>query len=201
MQINGLFKSKNARDRSSENRTAPVGRAAVFSSIVVASIVFADSAHSAGVLLREKQIVKIAAAPEKVWKAVSEFSDLTWVPAVKSSTATNGNKVGSVRTLDFGGATMTESLVKYSAAERSYEYKVPSTEANRKVAPLTDLDSVVTVKPAPDGTSLVTWEGTFRRAAHSEKPRAGADDATAKKTVSGTFASGLANLKAKTEGK
>jgi hypothetical protein len=91
--------------------------------------------------------------------------------------------------------------VKYGAAKRSYEYKVPDTEANLKVAPLTDLDSVVSVKPAPDGSSLVTWEGTFRRADHSEKPRAGADDATTKKTVSGTFASGLANIKAKTEGK
>jgi len=60
-------------------------------------------ARAAAPVLHETKVMEIAAPPAKVWGVIEQFSDLTWVPPVKSSTATQGNAVGSVRTLDLGG--------------------------------------------------------------------------------------------------
>ena len=71
--------------------------------------VASGGAASAQAVLHETNVVKIAAPPAKVWAIVQNFSDLTWVPVVKSSTATEGNNVGSVRTLDLGGPKLVET--------------------------------------------------------------------------------------------
>ena len=150
-------------------------------------------------LLHVTQQTSISAPPDKVWAIVSNFSDLTWHPAVKKSDATNGNTPGSVRTLDLGGPILKEQLVKYDAAKMTYTYKFTDDPANLKVVPATDYMSTITVKKAKGG-STVTWTGSFRRADPSANPASGQDDASATKTVTGIYTDGLAALKKKAEG-
>ena len=54
---------------------------------------------------------------------------MSWHPAVKSDTATNGNTVGSVRTLDLGGPKLIESLTKYDATKLRYSYRITDADA------------------------------------------------------------------------
>jgi carbon monoxide dehydrogenase subunit G len=149
--------------------------------------------------LTETQTVDIAAKPDQVWAIVKNFSDLTWVTPVKKSTATNGNVAGSVRTLDFGGAQMTEELVAYDAGTRQYTYAIQNTPDNQKIAPVSDVKATISVAAAADGHSLVTWKATFHRVDHAANPAEGHDDASAQKTLHGVIEGGLAALKAKAE--
>ena len=158
------------------------------------------SAVRAAEQLHETQSMDIAASPAKVWGIVENFGDLTWVPPVKSSTATEGNTVGSVRTLDLGGPKLIEKLISYDPAKRSYTYVITDDPANKKALPVSHYRSVITVAPGSGDGSKVTWTGNFERADTGASPAAGMDDASAKKAVAGVYKVGLDNLKKKAEG-
>jgi len=157
--------------------------------------------HDGPLLLHEKRSIDIAASVDRVWAVAGSFADLTWVPAVKASTATNGNVPGSNRILDFGGPQLTETLVAYDGAVHSYTYKVDDTAANLKVVPVRGLIAQISIAPTVEGGSVAIWEGSFSRVDQSSDPASGLDDATAQKQIAGTFAAGLAGLKAKAETK
>ena len=55
------------------------------------------------------------------------------------------------------------------------------------VLPVADYQATITVMPAGDNSSNVSWSGTFNAA--------GADDATATETINGVYKAGLDNLK------
>ncbi len=150
--------------------------------------------------LHEAQSMDIAATPAKVWGIIENFGDLTWVPPVKSSTATEGNTVGSVRTLDLGGPKLMEQLVSYDPAKHSYTYKITDDAANKKTLPVSSYRSVISVMPGSGSGSKVTWTGNFERADTGTSPASGMDDASAKKAVAGVYKAGLDNLKKKAEG-
>ena len=150
-------------------------------------------------LLHEKRSINIAASVERVWAMAGSFADLTWVPAVKASSATNGNAPGSNRTLDFGEAVLTETLVTYDGLAHTYTYRIDDTAANLRVVPVRGLVAQISVVPAADGGSVATWESSFSRADQGSNPASGLDDATAQKQIAGTFTAGLAGLKAKAE--
>jgi hypothetical protein len=155
----------------------------------------ADPATAAASRLSVKQSVTIAAPSDKVWGIVKNFSDMSWHPAVKSDTATNGNSVGSVRTLDLGGPKLIEQLTAYSDAKMRYSYKITDDPANVKTLPVTRYTSTISVRGTAKGTSVVTWTGSFRRADPNDPPAAGQDDATATNAVTGVYKGGLDNLK------
>ena len=144
--------------------------------------------------------VTIAASPDKVWAIIQNFSDLTWHPAVKSSSATDGNNKGSVRTLDLGGPKLIEQLVAYNATKMNYTYKITDDPANIKTMPVTKYTSTIAVKKGSGNTTVVTWSGKFLRADPSPTPAAGMDDAAATKAITGVYEGGLAGLKKKLEG-
>ena len=158
------------------------------------------SAARAAEQLHEAQSVNIAATPAKVWGIVENFGDLTWVPPVKSSTATEGNTAGSVRTLDLGGPKLVERLVVYDPSKQSYTYVITDDPANKKTLPVSHYRSVITVAPGGGDGTKVTWTGNFERADTGANPPAGMDDASAKKAVAGVYKAGLDNLKKKAEG-
>ena len=64
---------------------------------VIGMVASTGTARAAAPVLNETRTMEIAASPAKVWSVVQQFSDMTWVPPVKSSTATQGNTVGSIR--------------------------------------------------------------------------------------------------------
>jgi len=172
--------------------------------VTIAALAFnaasANAPTTAPALLHEKQSIHIAAPVDKVWEVAGTFSDVTWVPAVKSSTATKGNTIGSIRTLDFGGGvTLTETLVSYDASRHRYTYRIINNAANQKTAPISDMQATISVMPADGGGSIATWNASFRRVDQSANPAPGMDDATALKQIAATLTMGLAGLKKKAE--
>lgn len=163
---------------------------------MIGTVASVGIAHAAAPVLHETKTVEIAAPPAKVWGIIEQFSDLTWVPPVKSSTATKANTVGSVRTLDLGGPRLVEQLKAYNAKAMTYTYVITKDPANLKTLPVTDYTSTITVKPSAAG-SLVTWTGRFKRADQRNAPAADMDDKTATGAIAGVYDAGLGALKMK----
>ena len=140
--------------------------------------------------------MEIPASPAKVWNVIEQFSDVTWIPPVKSSAATQGNTVGSVRTLDLGRPRLLEELRAYDANAMTYTYAITNDPANVKTLPVTDYTATISVRPSGTG-SLVTWTGSFNRADQGDTPSATMDDKTAVTTIGGVYDAGLAGLRAR----
>ena len=155
---------------------------------------FAAPAYAAKAL-HVSHSVTIDAPAAKVWGVVHDFSNLTWVPAVKSSHATEGNKPGSVRTLNLGGPILTEQLVHYDAKETMYKYRIQNTPSNLKTLPVSHYVSVITIKSLGADKTRATWTGNFERADTSAHPKKGMGNHTALTAVKGIYSSGLSNLK------
>ena len=150
-------------------------------------------------LLHARGSVQIAAPVAKVWAIAGDYSDLTWVPAVKKSSSTLGNRLGSVRTLDFGGPVATETLVEYDGVAHAYTYQIIKNKQNAELFPLSDVEAAIWVFSDGHDGSIATWIAQFRRADHGANPAAGKDDAAARQQMSDTIRNGLAGLKAKVE--
>jgi hypothetical protein len=171
-----------------------ISRRALFGALLAPALGLAAPAFAAKTLHVTRSIT-INAPAAKVWGIVHDFGDLTWVPVVKSSHATDGNKAGSIRSLNLGGPVLTEQLVHYDAPETMYKYKIQNTPNNRKILPVSHYLSVITVKSLGQGKTKVTWTGRFERVDTSAHPKKGMGNAAALKAVGGIYGSGLANLK------
>jgi hypothetical protein len=168
-------------------------RRTMFGAAVLA-LGFAPSAFAAKTL-HVAQSITINAPAAKVWGIVHDFSNLTWVPGVKSSHATEGNKAGSVRTINLGGPILTEQLVHYDAPETMYKYRIQNTPGNLKTLPVSHYLSVITVKSLGHDKSKVLWTGNFERADTSVHPKKGMGNQAALKAIKGIYSAGLGNLK------
>ena len=137
------------------------------------------------------ETVLTTASPAKVWGLIGKFDAIgTWLPGAASSPADKGDTVGSVRVITLkapGNPTVTERLTAYG--KNSYSYEI--LKVDPKVLPVTDYTSTISVLPATTG-SAVTWTGNFQ-------PAGGADDAAAKKAMSGVYQAGLNNIKTMVE--
>ena len=162
--------------------------------LLTVALGFAAPAYAAKAL-HVSHSVSIDAPAARVWGIVHDFGNLTWVPAVKSSHATMGNKAGSVRTLDLGGPILTERLVHYDAPAMMYKYRIQNTPSNLKTLPVSHYVSVITVKSLGHAKSKVTWTGDFERADTSAHPKKGMGNHAALTAVKGIYSTGLANLK------
>lgn len=146
---------------------------------------------------RQKVTVKttVAASPDEVWAAIGDFQDMSWHPAVHSTTGENGNGVDATRVLtlgEAGGPTIAEVLYKYSAEKRSYSYRI--TEVDVKVLPVTNYSSHLTVKPSGSGAEI-EWRGAFYRGYPNNDPPPELNDEAAKKAVIGVYEAGMAALR------
>jgi hypothetical protein len=144
------------------------------------------------------ETITINAAPELVWARVKDFAALhDWHPALAGSTTTNGNSVGSVRTLELkGGGSITETLEGYSDVDKRYNYRMTQPGP----VPVTNYTSTLQVKPgSAAGTSLVEWRGAFYRGFPNNDPPPDKNDEAAVAAVSGIYKAGLGNLKALVE--
>ncbi len=166
------------------------------SALLIATLALAVSAPvlAARPELKVKEQIDIAAPPAKVWEAIRNFDNLGWHPAVASTALDKGsnNKKGAVRTVTIkDGAKIIEALVSHRDSTRSLTYRIVESPL-----PVSDYLSKLSVK-AGKGGSRVEWSSTFRR--KDEKPADGADDAGAKKAISGIYTSGLDALKKQLE--
>lgn len=150
---------------------------------------------------RQKVIeeISISAPPEAVWKLVGDWNNWSaWHPAIESSTATQGNEVGSVRTLKIkGGGELIEEIEAYDAAAMTLKYRAKDGGA----LPVTNYTSAIMVKPADGGGTTVTWRGAFYRGFPNNDPPPDQNDEAAVAAVTGVYRTGLASLKALAEKK
>ncbi len=179
----------------------PLGLAAV---LAIGAVQIAD-AHGP---TRKKVVetVTINASPDKVWKVMGNFQDMSWLPGVKSTTGTGGNTIDEKNddneiakrtiTLDSGGE-IHEGLFKYDASEHSYSYRIDKVDP--KVLPVNDYSSTIKVEPADGGKSTVTWKGAFYRGYMNNDPPPDMDDEASAAAVKKVYDAGLANLKKKVE--
>jgi hypothetical protein len=137
--------------------------------------------------------IAIAAAPAEVWKLVGNWDGWSaWHPAVDSSTATQGNAVGSVRTLKLkGGGQLIEEIEAYDQDTMTLKYRARDGGA----LPVTNYSATVLVKAAEGGGSTVTWRGAFYRGFPNNDPPPELNDDAAVAAVTGVYKTGLANLK------
>ncbi|MGM3293755.1 SRPBCC family protein, partial [Escherichia coli] len=89
----------------------------------------------------------INAPQAKVWAAISNFQDMSWLPPVARTEGEKGNEIGATRKLTLAdGATVEEELYKYEPEMLSYSYRI--TKVDVKVLPVTNYSATLTVSPA-----------------------------------------------------
>ncbi|KRS10934.1 hypothetical protein XM53_18585 [Roseovarius atlanticus] len=135
---------------------------------------------------------EVAAEPAEVWEAIGNFQDMSWHPAVHSTTGEGGNEVDATRVLTLGeegGPTIDEILYKYSDEKMSYSYRI--TEVAVETLPVTNYSSHLTVKPRDGGGSIVEWRGAFYRGYPNNDPPPELNDEAAIAAVSGVYQAGL----------
>jgi hypothetical protein len=145
------------------------------------------------------ETVEIDAPPAKVWAAIADFHDMSWLPGVTKTTGAGGNEPDTATrqlTLD-GGATIDESLYKYDAEAMSYSYRIDTVDV--KVLPVNNYSSTITVLPADGGKSTVEWRGAFYRGYPNNDPPPELNDDAAIKAVTAVYRKGLESLKKKVE--
>ncbi len=142
--------------------------------------------------------VDVAAAPADVWAVIGNFQDMSWHPAVFSSTGEGGNTIDATRVLTLGaegGPTISEVLYKYDAEKMSYSYRI--TDVKVEVLPVTNYSSHLTVTPAATGGSHIEWRGAFYRGYPNNDPPPELNDEAAIAAVTGVYQAGLDALAAR----
>lgn len=168
--------------------------------VALASLCLIGTAAQAHGPSRQKVIetVTLQAPADVVWQRLKAFNDMGWHPAVESTSATDGNQPGSVRTLKLkGGGTVIESLESYSEADRKFSYRMKDPGP----IPVNNYSSTISVTPASATTSTVEWRGAFYRAFLNNDPPPEQNDEAALKAVTGIYKSGLEALKKGVEGR
>jgi len=143
--------------------------------------------------------IVIDAPPAKVWAAIADFHDMSWLPGIVKTTGAGGNEPDTATrqlTLD-NGATIDESLYKYDAGEMSYSYRIDNVDV--KVLPVNNYSSTIAVLPAEGGKSTVEWRGAFYRGHPNNDPPSELNDEAAIKAVTAVYHKGLESLKKKVE--
>jgi len=152
--------------------------------------------------------VTIDAAADKVWDVISNYEDMSWLPAVKSATADKGNNKGSVRVLTLkNGGTITEELKNYKADKMTYKYKITDMSTVKTiqhagqdedipVLPVENYAAKITVK-GKGSKSVVTWVATYYRGYVNNNPPAELNEEAADEAVTAVLKAGLENLAGK----
>ncbi|RXF75115.1 SRPBCC family protein [Hansschlegelia zhihuaiae] len=147
---------------------------------------------------KTEQKVEINASPDKVWKVVGNWLDMSWLPPVEKTEGDAAAEKGAKRKITLkGGAIVEEELNQYAADKMMYSYRI--TNVDVKVLPVSNYSSKIIVKGEGDKTT-VTWDGAFYRGFPNNDPPPELSDEAALKAVSGLYRAGLDNLKKKVEG-
>ena len=168
---------------------------------VTAALAIVTTASAHGPTRRKlQQQVEINAEPAKVWAAIGNFQDMSWLGLVAKTEGDKGNDIGATRRLTLkNGATVDEELYKYDAEKMSYSYRITAVDV--KVLPVTNYSSTITVSPGADGKgTVVEWAGAFYRGYPNNDPPPELNDEAAIAAVTGLYRDGLDGLKKKLEG-
>jgi hypothetical protein len=161
------------------------------------ALMFAASVAMAHGPTRQKVVesIQVDVAPDVAWARIKDFNALhSWHPAIESTTATDGNNVGSIRTLTLkGGGQVIEELETYSDNDHKMSYRMKDPGP----VPVNNYSSTLSVKPVEGGPgSIIEWRGAFYRAYMNNDPPPEKNDDAAVKAVTDIYKAGLENLKA-----
>lgn len=162
--------------------------------VILPTILFAHGPTRQKVTLT----TEVSSPPAEVWAVIGNFQDMSWHPAVHSSTGEGGNEVDATRVLTLGaegGPTISEVLYKFSDKKMSYSYRI--TEVLVEVLPVTNYSSHLTVKPLDGGGSLIEWRGAFYRGFPNNDPPEELNDDAAIAAVTGVYQAGFDALTAR----
>lgn len=140
----------------------------------------------------------VAAAPEEVWAVIGNFQDMSWHPAVHTTSGEGGNVIDATRVLTLGaadGPTISEVLYKFSDEKMSYSYRI--TDVAVEVLPVTNYSSHLTVKPLTSGGAQIEWRGAFYRGYPNNDPPPELNDEAAIAAVTAVYQAGLDALAAR----
>lgn len=155
--------------------------------------------------------VTIDAPAAKVWDAIKNYDDMSWLPAVRSVTGEGTNNKGAIRTLHLvSGGTITEELKAYDAAKFTYKYKITEMSSTGTIKhagqdehlPVLPVGNYAAELSVTDkgGKAEVEWVATYYRAYVNNNPPAELNEEAADKAVSGVLTSGLESLAKKVSG-
>src|SRR3954466_16314451 len=72
-----------------------------------------------------RESIEINAPPAKVWAAIGNFQDMSWLPPVSKTEGQKGNRIEATRRLTLStGDAVDEELYKYDAEKMSYSYRI-----------------------------------------------------------------------------
>jgi len=170
------------------------------------SLLFAGAVFAHGpVRAKMTASITIDAAADKVWDVIKNYDDMSWHPGIKSVTADEGNKKGSVRVLTLAnGGTITEEMKAYKANKMSYKYKITEQSSvgtvhhagqdeEIPVLPVENYAATLSVKDK-GGKSEVTWVATYYRAYVNNNPPEELNEKAADKAVTAVLTDGLTSL-------
>jgi len=168
--------------------------------ILVAAVAVLGTACAHGPTRQKvRESIEINAPPARVWAAIGNFQDMSWLAPVSKTEGEKGNEIGATRRLTLTpGATVDEELYKYDAEKMTYSYRITAVDV--KILPVTNYSSTLTVAPAADGKgATLEWAGAFYRGYPLNDPPDDLNDEAAVKAVSGLYKAGLEALKKKIE--
>ena len=159
----------------------------LYLAVLTASFFLLTSIHTmAAGNISVSKTTAIDATAAEVWAKVKDFNALnTWHPAVAKTEILAGenNKVGATRLLTLNdGGTIEEDLLAWDEATMTYSYNIIQS-----VLPVSNYEATLTVEPITGTSTKVIWSASFNAGK-------GADDDTARNTISGIFDAGLENL-------
>ena len=157
------------------------------SGIAAASLsILSTSGLAANGSLSASREITVDRSPAVVWKLLGAFDSLdVWLPPVLSSSSSgNPTESGAIRVLDLGNnASVTEKLLDYNGARRSYSYAFLKSPL-----PVRNYVATIEVNETPQGGTIVKWHSTF--------DAAGAPDDKAREAILGIYDAGLRKVAA-----
>jgi mxaD protein len=192
----------------------PEGKLNMKKIILFISVVlfFFSSIASAHGPVRQKveEEITINAPAGKVWAIIKDFGDLSWLPAIKSTSIQGGNVKGAIRVLTLkDGGTITEELKKHDDKAMSYAYKITEMSTAKTITHA-GVEEKVPVLPVDNyaasidltengGSTVVSWKAGYYRAYMNNNPPEEMNEEAANSAVTGILQAGLKNLKALAE--
>ena len=157
-------------------KTIAIGRSAA----IAVAVCLGASAASAASLSRT---VEVNGPPAAVWSAIGAFCAIKdWLPPV--GMCIEDGKTPPTRTLvtKDGKAAFVEKQTARNDAEHTYSYAFVSSPL-----PVTNYSSTIKVTAKGEGTSVITWTGTYTPDSGKEKD--------ASEVLNGVYEAGLSAIK------
>jgi len=114
----------------------------------------------------------VDAVPATVWSIVADFAHVDWIP-VAGDVEVEGEGIGMRRLIHGSGAKpVAETLTSLNPDQMELGYSIADNPL-----PVTRFDALISVRPAGDAATTVTWNVDYDPAGTTEADQTAARDA------------------------